>query len=84
MGFSDSVSDIPLCDDPRSLIRAMTRGFEMCSLDDVNTCSLPGSGCVSFSRGQVHWIRGWEGTVHGIYPWVVTLVMGNLMGSRFG
>ena len=25
-----------------------------------------------------------DGTVYGIYPWVDTLVMGNLMGRRFG
>jgi hypothetical protein len=24
------------------------------------------------------------GTAYGIYPWVGALVMGNLMGSRFG
>ncbi len=72
MGFSDSVSDIPVCDAPRSLIRAMTRGFKMCVLDDVNTCSLAGSGCVSFSRGQLHWIRGWElsmGSIPGSSHW---------------
>ena len=26
----------------------------------------------------------WMGTVQGIYPWVSTLVMRNLMGRRFG
>ena len=28
--------------------------------------------------GPMHWIRGWE-LAYGIYPWVSTLVMGNLM-----
>jgi hypothetical protein len=30
----------------------------------------------------MHWIREW-GLVYGIYPWVSTLVMGNLTGRRF-
>ena len=34
--------------------RAMTSGLEMCVLDDVNTWSVPGSGCESFWRGQLY------------------------------
>jgi hypothetical protein len=32
--------------------------------------------------GPMHWIHRW-GLAYGIYPWVSTLVMGNLMGKRF-
>jgi hypothetical protein len=31
--------------------------------------------------GPMHWIRGWD-LPYGIYPWVSTLVMGNVMGRR--
>jgi hypothetical protein len=34
------------------------------------------------SMGPMHWIRGW-GLAYGIYPWVSTLVMGDLMGRHF-
>jgi hypothetical protein len=54
----------------------------MCVLDDVNVRSLAGFGWESFPWGPMHWIHGWE-LVYGIYPWVSTLVMGNLMGRRF-
>ena len=33
--------------------------------------------------GPMHWIRGW-GLAYGIYPWVNTLVMGNLMETFLG
>ena len=46
--------------------RVITRGLEMCVLDGVNTCSLPGSGCESFCRGQCHWIRAWGLTTGSI------------------
>jgi hypothetical protein len=62
---------------------AMTRGLEICVLDDVNTSSLDGSGCEYFCRGPLH-LDLWMVTVYGIYPWVNTLVMGNLKGCRFG
>jgi hypothetical protein len=39
----------------------------MCVLDGVNTRSLEGSGCESFHRGQLHWIRGW-GLPMGLIP----------------
>jgi hypothetical protein len=39
--------------------RVMTRGIEIRVLDDVNTRSFPGSGCESFCRDQIHWIRRW-------------------------
>jgi hypothetical protein len=32
--------------------------------------------------GPMYWAREW-GLPYGIYPWVSTLVMGNLMGRRF-
>ncbi len=38
----------------------MGRGLEMRVLDGVNTCSLAVSGCASFYRGQLLWIRGWD------------------------
>ena len=41
----------------------------------TNTWSFTGSGWESFSRGPLHWIRGW-GSDHGIYPWGNALVMG--------
>jgi hypothetical protein len=72
----------------------MTRGIEVRVLDDVKVCSLVGSGCESFYRGQMHGICGWELHIYHwvstlvmgnfIYRWVITLVMGNLMGRRFG
>ena len=33
--------------------------------------------------GPMHWIRGW-GLAYGIYPWGSALVIGDLMGRRFG
>ncbi len=44
--------------------RVMTRGLEMCVLDDVKVWSLAGSGCESFSRGPLHWI-------HDVFSWEV-------------
>jgi hypothetical protein len=29
-------------------------------------------------------LNSWMGTTYGVYPWVSALVMGNLMGRRFG
>ena len=48
-GFSDDVSHILVGDDPRSLVRVMTRGLDMCVLEGSNSWSLPGSGCESFA-----------------------------------
>ena len=62
--------------------RAVTRGFEMRALDGVSTRSLAGFGCESLWRGPLR-LDSRMGTVQGIYPWVSTLVMGNLMGRRF-
>jgi hypothetical protein len=51
-------------------------------LDGVNTWSLAGFGCESLWQGST--ALGFQmGTAQGIYPWVSTLVMGNLMGRRF-
>ncbi len=32
--------------------------------------------------GPMHWIQGW-GLAYGIYPWVITLVMGKFDGETF-
>ena len=62
--------------------RSVTGGLEMCVLDGVSTRSLTGFGCESLWQGSV--ALGFQmGTAQGIYPWVITLVMGNLMGRRF-
>ena len=61
--------------------RTVVRGFEMSSLDgvrrgqfrDLGVNSCPGVTTLGFQMG----------TAQGIYPWVITLVMGNLMGRRF-
>ena len=37
----------------------MARGLEKRVLDGVNARPLAGSGCGSFCRGPLHWIRGW-------------------------
>jgi hypothetical protein len=47
--------------------RAMTRGLEMCVLDDVNTCSVDSSGCESFPD-----VRCTEFT-YGDYLWGLSL-----------
>jgi hypothetical protein len=61
--------------------RVMVRGLEIRVLDGVNTWSLAGSGCdLEGSTAQ----DSWMGTVYGIYPWGSSLVMGNLIGRRFG
>ena len=64
----------------RCCVHTMTRGVEMCVLDDANTRSLVGSGCESSTK-----VRSRPpGVVHGICPGSNTLVRGVLMGSRFG
>ena len=42
-----------------SCSRAVARGLEKRVLDGVNARPLAGSGCGSFCRGPLHWIRGW-------------------------
>jgi hypothetical protein len=63
-------------------VRVMTRGFEMCVLHGVNVCSLPSSRCESFAGVRC------TGFADRDYLWdlslVGSLVMGNLMGRRFG
>jgi hypothetical protein len=54
----------------------------MRALDGVRTRSLTGFGCESLYRGPLD-LDSRMGTDQGIYPWVSTLVMGNLMGRRF-
>jgi hypothetical protein len=44
--------------------------------------TLAGFGCESLCRGPLY-LDSRMGTAQGIYPWVSTLVMGNLMGRRF-
>jgi hypothetical protein len=54
----------------------------MCDLDGVSTRSLAGFGCESFV--VVRYTGFMDGDCHqGIYPWVSTLVIGNLMSRRF-
>ena len=52
-GLSDDVSHIQFGTRHGRCFRVMTRGLEMCVLDGVNTRSLIGSGCESFSRGPL-------------------------------
>ena len=73
--FSDDVSHILVGVHHGCCSRVVTRGLEMRVLDGVNARSFTGSGCGSFSRGPLHWIRGW-GLAYGIYAWISTLVMG--------
>jgi hypothetical protein len=49
----------------------------------MNECidSTDPSGCES--QGSTA-LDSWMGTDYGIYPWVGKLVMGNLVGRRFG
>ncbi len=56
--------------------RAMTGGLEMCVLDDVNVKSFTGSGCGSFYRGPLHWIRGW-----GLPDYLWDLSLGHRTGD---
>ncbi len=39
--------------------KGMPRGLEKHVLDGVNARPLVGSGCGSFCRGPLNWIRGW-------------------------
>ncbi len=55
----------------------------MRALDGVSTRSLTGFGCDSHPLYQSDALDLWMGTVQGVYPWVSTLVMGNLMERRF-
>ena len=61
--------------------RAIARRLEMRALDRVSTRSLAGFGCGSLCRGPLC-LDSRMGTDQGIYPWVTTLVMGNLMGCN--
>ena len=63
--FSDDVSHILVGVHHGCCFRVVTRGLEMRVLDDVNVWSFAGSGCGSFSRGPLDWIRGW-GLAYGI------------------
>jgi hypothetical protein len=44
----------------------MARGLEKHVLDGVNARPLAGSGCGSFCRGPLNWIRGWGLTMGSI------------------
>jgi hypothetical protein len=80
--FSDDVNHILVEVHHGCCSRAVTRGLEMCVLDVVNAWSFTGSGLGSFCRGPLHWIHGW-GLAYGIYAWISTLAMKDLMGGRF-
>jgi hypothetical protein len=58
--------------EPVAVSRAMATGLEKRVLDGVNTRPLAGSGCGSFCRGPLHWIRGWGlsmGSIPGAAHW---------------
>ena len=84
-GSSDNVGHSPVWGAVRSCggkTGKVARGLEIRALDGVGTRSLAGFGCGSLCRGPLR-LDSRMGTDQGIYPWVSTLVMGNLMGRRF-
>ena len=67
VGFSDDVSHILLGTHHGRCTRVMTKGLEMCVLENANTWSIAGSECESF--GGVRF----TGFVDGDCPWDLSL-----------
>ena len=55
----------------------------MLVLEGSNTRSISGSGCESFCRGPLHWVRGW-GLTMGCVPGDHTGNEEIWWGGRFG